>query len=202
MASMAAAAYYQQLSMSLGGTPTGIPGGQLLQTKLGPNSAQIAAALASNPYLLHSLPPPPSSARGPSIFSSQALNQLSMQRYHAAHPLAPHHPPTSNDSSFDQLKANIHGNQLNSHEFSLAAISNLQNPLLTSNGDKFMSTAHDQHQVVNGNSNWRSNFEAFPTAWQMNQFYNLPKGNYYKLDIKEVRTLIRRLYISSFNPMR
>ena len=78
---MAAAAYYQQLSLSLSGNLNGgIPTpGQLFQAKDGHVTSQIATALASNPYLIHPAPSPPYSVQG----TSNSINRMSFQRYYS-----------------------------------------------------------------------------------------------------------------------
>ena len=174
MASMAAA-YYQQLSLSLSGPPAGISGGQFLQPKWGQTPSQLAAALASNPHLLHSLPPPPSSAQGSAIINSNPLNTMSMHRYHGIP-----EPSTTSNSPFHHLNMNLN-NQIAFHEVSLAN-SSLQNALLTpgtfsnkiSPSNKF--TASRDQQTSNENSFWASNYGNLSTAWEVNQLYNFKKG--------------------------
>ena len=174
MASMAAAAYYQQLSLSLGGPMAGISGGPFLQQKGSPNAAaQIVAAFASNPYLLHSHPLPPSSAQGTAIFTSNPANEMPLQRYHGINEHV-----ASNISDFNHARRMNPHKQISPAEVSLTN-SSLQNTLLSSgpfgsrnpNSDK-LTAIHDQ-QVANDKSFWASNYANLPTSWQL---YNFRKG--------------------------
>ena len=181
MASMAAAAYYQQLSLSFGGSHNaGINSGQFLPSKeiAQTPSSQIAAAFASNPYLFQSLPSPPCSAQVSSLNGSFPLNQIPFQRYHSL----PEPLTVSNSPFLNPLNLNLH-NQITSPDVSHVVNTNLQNGLHTqeifgekmSNSDKCNGSRHQQ-QSLNENSFWATNYGSFPTAWNINQLYNFKKG--------------------------
>ena len=172
MASMAAAAYYQQLSLSFGGSHNA---GQFLASKeiAQTPSSQIAAAFASNPYLFQSLPP--CSAQVSSLNGSIPLNQIPFQRYHSLP-----EPLTTLSPFLNPL--NLH-NQITSHDLSHVVNSNLQNQTQETNFGEKMSNSekcnrYQQHQALQENSFWSSNnYQSFPTAWHVNQLYNFKKGN-------------------------
>ena len=182
MASMAAAAYYQQLSLSFGGGHnTGISSGQFLPSKemAQTPSSQIAAAFASNPYFFQSLPSPPSSAQVSSLNGSIPLSQIPFQRYQTL----PEQLTLSNSPFLASLNLNLH-NQINSNDVSHMINANIQNGLQmqetfgekTSNSDKY-NGSRQQQQALNENSFWTTNYGSFPSAWNVNQLCNFNKGN-------------------------
>ena len=168
---MAAAAYYQQLSLSFGGAP--IPGmspAQCLQMKECQTPSQIAATLASNPYLFQSLASPPCSVNGvPSPFTP-----IPIQRY------LPQESPYMNNSVYSNaLTFNHVHNNTNSqrHVFS----SNAQNGLRSHEelGDRLPDKCRNNvraQQTVNENSFLPSNYANLPSNWHMNQLHNIKKG--------------------------
>ena len=170
---MAAAAYYQQLSLSFGGTSNpGISPAHGFPFKEYQNPSQIAAALATNPYLFQSLASPPSSANGaPSPFTP-----TSMQRY------IPQESPYMNNSPYsNSLPYNFH-NHMNSQHQMFPSTVKIQNGLQSHEelreriSDTFQAAIRNQ-RTTNGNSFLPTNYTNLPTACQVNQFHNVKKGN-------------------------
>ena len=187
MASMAAAAYYQQLSMSLGGNPGMTPNPFFHQNDIhSPSQIAAAAALASNPYLFNSPSSPPCAAAVAQVSSIRPPNSMGqmapLQRYHSLPEQL-----QSLDSPFNHL--NRQNNPVKSHGIPLVTQS-LQNGTLLHQemfdgnvvSDKYnhgSSRRHSQQtQVHPENVLWTTNYSSLPaTAWNVNHLYNLRKGN-------------------------
>ena len=172
---MAAAAYYQQLSLSLSGNLNGgIPTpGQLFQTKDGHVTSQIATALASNPYLIHPAPSPPYSVQG----TSNSINRMSFQRYYNL--------PEQLNSCPDTLPNNLSlRNPFNTRGLPLtqqahpndlfAAHENFDEKLTAS--DKY--NAARSHQYTANEKPFPANVYGglLPSAWSPNSIYDFKKG--------------------------
>ena len=170
---MAAAAYYQQLSLSLVGTSNpGMSPAHGFPFKEYQNPSQIAAALATNPYLFQPLASPPSSANGaPSPFSP-----TSMQRYISQESSYMNNSPYSNS-----LPYNFH-NHINSQHQMFPSTAKIQHGLPSHAelreriSDTFQAAIQNQ-RTANGNSFLPTNYTNLPTACQVNQFHNVKKGN-------------------------
>ena len=168
---MAAAAYYQQLSFSFGGTPSPrISPAQCLQMKEYQTPSQIAATLASNPYLFQSLASPPCSVNGvPSPFTS-----IPIQRY------LPQESPHMNNSLYSNALAfnHLHNNTNSQHH---AFSSNSHNGLRSHKvlGDRLPDKCRNvvrAQQTKNENSFLPSNYANLPSNLHINQLHNIKKG--------------------------
>ena len=170
---MAAAAYYQQLSVSLGGTSSpGMIPAHGFPFKEYQNPSQIAAALATNPYLFQSLASPPSSANGaPSPFTP-----TSMQRYIPQESLYMNNSPYSNSLPYSFY------NHINSQHQMIPSTSKIHHGLPSHAelreriSDTFQAAIRNQ-RTANENSFLPTNYTNLPTTCQVNQVPNIKIGN-------------------------
>ena len=170
---MAAAAYYQQLSLSLGGTSNpGMSPAHGFPFKEYQNPSQIAAALATNPYLFQSLASPPSSANG----APNPITPASMHRY------IPQESPYMNNSlNSYSLPYNFH-NHINSQHEMFPSTVKIQHGLPSHAdlreriSDTFQAAIRNQ-RTTNGNSFLPIDYTNLPTSCQENQLHNIKRGN-------------------------
>ena len=172
---MAAAAYYQQLSLSFGGggaSNHGIGPAQCLPLKECQSPSQIAAALAANPYLFQSLASPPCSANGTSI----PFTPIPIPRYLPQEPTYTNNTPFNNSLPFNPLQSHI-----NSQQHVIPSNTRAQNGLRSQEeqGEKMSEeyqAAVRGRLAMNEHSFMSNNYANLPTAWHMNQLHHLKKG--------------------------